>query len=353
MRLLLAFSVIMLHTGAPYTFAGGRIAVEMFFMISGFLISYVVNKDAAYSNPIKFYIARVLRIYPTYYVIAAAMLILFVGEHNRISDFERLPLDLRWLMGVVNVTIIGQDWTNFIRTPAGMLPLHKFLFDPPAWTLGVELSFYLIAPFIVRRRPALIALLAASLGLRLIGWFMGLSDNPWAGRFFPFELVFFVAGALSQQLVLPWAGGDRRKWLVVPVTVAALVLVASAMSLPPIEPARTALVGTCFFMALPFIFIFQRQRRWDVAIGDLSYPIYLVHWPVAMVVLELLRRSGLWRASSYPPMLPFIVTVLALIAAVVLEAVVGRPVNRLRAELKADHPALRVRMPLSRRPPCP
>ncbi|MCH6025160.1 hypothetical protein MMA33_24360, partial [Salmonella enterica] len=66
------------------------------------------------------------------------------------------------------------------------VPLYQGLLVPQAWTLGVEMSFYLIAPFVLHSPRRLLVLLAASLALRavLIASGIGLSD-PWTYRFFP------------------------------------------------------------------------------------------------------------------------------------------------------------------------
>ena len=331
-RLLLAVSVVLTHTEAPYALAGGRIAVQLFYMISGFLISYVLHKDAAYATVGKFYLARALRIFPPYYAVAAAVLCLFILEHDRLAQFAGLPMATRVFMGVVNLTVLGQDWTSFMSNPAaGGLPLHKFLLAPQAWTLGLELTFYLIAPFIVRRRKVLVGLLIASLAARLFGWSLGLDHDPWSYRFFPFELALFAAGALSHQLVLPWARATDERWQT-PVSIAALALAAGATALPLIEPLRSVLVFLAFVGALPFLFLFQRRRRWDAVLGELSYPIYLTHWAVAMVVIELSHRAGLER----PPAFTAIVLVGSIAAAVGLDVCIARPVEKLRARIKGS-----------------
>jgi len=84
------------------------------------------------------------------------------------------------------------------------LPLYPGLIIPQAWTLGLEISFYLIAPFILARKKILFLLLIFSFAIRIILHQIGLGrEDPWVYRFFPAELAFFILGALSQQFLMP------------------------------------------------------------------------------------------------------------------------------------------------------
>jgi peptidoglycan/LPS O-acetylase OafA/YrhL len=89
--------------------------------------------------------------------------------------------------------------SNFQNTnPA----LHSFIFVPQAWTLGLELMFYVIAPFLLRKRLRIIVLLILlSLLLRVIIYnYFGLQHDPWTYRFFPTEIAFFLCGNLSYRI---------------------------------------------------------------------------------------------------------------------------------------------------------
>src|SRR5260370_34716386 len=115
-----------------------------------------------------------------------------------------------WAYAVVsNLFLFGQDWGSFLTYQNGAVSwnLHAleqpgaaigmFSLNNPAWTLAIELSFYLVAPFLVRRHFLMLALSAFALqAIRYhayhIGWFSYGTDN----RFFPFELGLFLYGAL-------------------------------------------------------------------------------------------------------------------------------------------------------------
>jgi peptidoglycan/LPS O-acetylase OafA/YrhL len=80
--------------------------------------------------------------------------------------------------------------------------LYTGLLVPQAWTLGVELSFYAIAPIILRNKAILLRLLTASLATRTALLWIGLgTQDPWTYRFFPAELSLFILGALSCQAI--------------------------------------------------------------------------------------------------------------------------------------------------------
>ena len=65
LRTLLAIAVVLVHSYG-FVMVGGRNAVQLFYMISGFLISYVLVERKVYKDTISFYINRYLRLYPIY-----------------------------------------------------------------------------------------------------------------------------------------------------------------------------------------------------------------------------------------------------------------------------------------------
>ncbi|WP_090201925.1 acyltransferase family protein [Pseudomonas asplenii] len=76
LRTLLAISVIFAHSYG-FVLVGGQIAVQIFYMISGFLISFIIVEKKSYSTLKDFYLNRYLRIFPTYAIIATLTLLWF------------------------------------------------------------------------------------------------------------------------------------------------------------------------------------------------------------------------------------------------------------------------------------
>jgi peptidoglycan/LPS O-acetylase OafA/YrhL len=353
LRALFAISVVFAHCPwhSSFVFVGGRNAVQLFYMISGFLITHILHNTPAYrENTITFYKSRALRIYPIYYVVAALTLLAVVSRqiaigHTAIGDvFHAVPLSAKALLAASNLALFGQDWVMFTAVHGGHLqPSTNFwdsdvlvfhgLLVPQAWTLGVELTFYLIAPFVLLRRRRIVALLAASLLLRFL-FFLYFPDralsDPWTYRFFPFELSLFLVGALSQQLMLPlW---QRYRHRLKAANYATWAFAAGAMLyflIPVNEIASSAILMIAFFLILPLTFLFQNKYSFDRKIGELSYPIYIGHVFVIIIASPLTR---LW--ANHALIYALSNVALAVAFAIMLNKYVALPIERYRKQLK-------------------
>ena len=116
LRALFAIAVVFAHS---YGFAlvGGQNAVQLFYMISGFLISYVLVERKAYTNISSFYINRYLRLYPIYFVVAILSFFAFTSGLPVGKEFFKVyhdsPLSANILLTFSNITIFLQDWVMF------------------------------------------------------------------------------------------------------------------------------------------------------------------------------------------------------------------------------------------------
>ncbi|WP_088142561.1 acyltransferase family protein [Achromobacter xylosoxidans] len=350
LRTLLALSVVLDHLGAGATdnLVGGRLAVQLFYVISGFLISYVLTATDHYQGAVgKFYANRFLRLFPIYLVVAALTLAAHVmsgGAFFRIYD--ALPFSAELFLVLSNIFIMGQDWLMFFGIEHSALkftgsfahsevPLYEGLLVPQAWTLGVEMSFYLVAPFVLHSPRRLLALLAASLALRgvLIATGIGLSD-PWTYRFFPTELALFLLGSLSHQVLLPRykAWTQRIKRLPEIGTAVLAVYCVLHFSIAINHNVRDGLAVLLFAALLPLAFLFQSRHRLDKAIGELSYPIYICHSLVIMFFKWLLEEAHL----DQPLLFSALVITSTIAFSALLNSVIADPIERLRSRLRTD-----------------
>lgn len=342
LRLLLAAIVLFEHTGGlgGYAMTGGAVAVQCFFIISGFYMGLVLNER--YDRPAlnrAFYTNRAIRIFAMYYLFLALHLIVFAlvevqGGASPLGIYadDRIGLGERIGLGLLNLTAIGQELPLWLRVEDGALvwasqfrgtgagEVINYMLIPMAWSLSLELMFYALAPFIARRSAWAIGLvLAVSLLARLVAARSGLVSDPWSYRFFPFELALFLAGVLSYKAWAAnrgrWQGGKARLLaLAVPLAIltwpwwAAATTPDTFFSLP-----RLGLLALVV-LALPAIHSWSHQSATDRAIGELSFPVYLGH----LLVFAMLGVLPVFKAS------PNLLTVATLLVTCALAWVVVR-----------------------------
>jgi peptidoglycan/LPS O-acetylase OafA/YrhL len=169
--------------------------------------------------------------------------------------------------------------------------LFLFLIIPQAWTLGLELTFYLIAPFILKKGfKIVVALILLSIALRLYIYnYLGLQQDPWTYRFFPTEVMFFFTGYLSYRLYV------KFKYVSIPrsVNISILVFMLASTMLYQYLPATKinylpfSLKDLTYFIliscSIPFLFKFLKKNKLDTKVGELSYPVYIAHLSVALL----------------------------------------------------------------------
>lgn len=313
-RVALALAVVLSHLPlASYKFLSGGLAVQAFFIISGFYMALVLS--GKYKDVGLFYSNRLLRLFPTYFVMVALtiMVVYFFNGSVTINPelVDRIMQDpvTAIVMGIENLIMVGQEllfWFSIDESGAlvfdarGPLPSEDVvvgwqgLFVPQAWSLSMELMFYAIAPFLARAGWKWIAAIcAASIALRLSGaWLEGVDYLLWQGRFFPTALFLFLLGMLAHQALpfvakLPKAVG----WAMALATLAFIV----AFSLLGWTDVRMRwVVYAIFFVTTPFIFHAFKDNALDRWIGDLSYPIYMTQLFVIGLVLVYEPPFGMW-----------------------------------------------------------
>lgn len=318
-RLLLAISVVLAHSSSLFgtNLVGGKIAVQAFYIISGFYMSLILNeKYIGANNSYRLFITnRFFRLYPVYWVVLAAavlisLLILLASKGFTITTLHsylaiKTNILSLLLLASTNLAIYGQDIVMFlgIEPESGKLfftddfslanfPLYKFLFVPQAWTLGIELTFYLIAPFILKKGLKLVlALMALSLLLRLLMYnHYHLQHDPWTYRFFPLELFFFLCGYLSFSVYLSVKKYKAHKYLSSSLLMLCILFTIFYANLPVISinnfpfSVKEMLYFSLITLSIPFVFQASKNSKTDNQIGELSYPVYISHMLVIYVL---------------------------------------------------------------------
>jgi peptidoglycan/LPS O-acetylase OafA/YrhL len=147
---------------------------------------------------------------------------------------------------------------------------------PQAWTISIEIMFYLIAPFFVRKKTWVIALLALlALSIKIILYQNGLNYDPWSYRFFPAEMFFFLLGVLSYKLY------DATKNIKISNSILLLSFLFTMSTILVFNILLLQFHQYFYFFglafAIPLVFRFTQKSKWDRIIGEYSYPIYITH----------------------------------------------------------------------------
>jgi peptidoglycan/LPS O-acetylase OafA/YrhL len=295
LRLFLALTVALSHFKIPLEVPTSDIAVQCFFVISGFYMALVLNEKYAPGTYWLFISNRVLRLWPTY----LAVLVTSFAVAKNWWPIASLDLGSGAYYLASQIFIAGQETYFFLFVDnhdlrfslhATSMPqvLYKLSPVPQAWTLALEIYFYLLAPLIVRRGPLVIgAAIAASLLLRFtLLWGFGFGGDPWTYRFFPSEIALFLAGSLGYYAYAPRSAAERRHVNAALFVLAIPVLACLANSRwDGVSRLISLSVLGAVIIGVPRLFALTRNIAWDRYLGELSYPLYICHFLVGWMIL--------------------------------------------------------------------
>jgi len=332
LRFILALSVLNVHAKIlGRNLIDGDTAVQLFFVISGFYMAMVLNEKylPAETTNLDFWKSRALRIFPAYSIVLLATLIaagvltlLGAGPIEPLDAWDQMLLAgtsrvQMTLLGATQAMLLGLDASNF--TAIGQhgevgftanswlahFPVWRSLFVPQAWTLSLELYFYLLAPFLVRRGYVLLLwIMAASFSLRVLAAvLLGLRTDPWSYRFFPFELLFFLAGVIAYRIGKPRGQPGPSRAMIIRCLVTMLVFVAGVIGrfgVPGQSSFFAPALMAVLFLSINRLFEYSKHGRIDRLLGDLSYPLYACHVLVIWIAGVIFARSVGWNRVMVP-----------------------------------------------------
>ena len=280
LRAFAVLAVVGFHA-FPGLFPGGFVGVDIFFVISGYLITGIILKgreqgDFSYLD---FYARRIRRIFPTLLLVLAATLVagyflLLADEYKQLAGHQ------------IAGTLFYANWAfwreaGYFDVSAELKPLLHL------WSLGVEEQFYLLWPLLLAlllRWPrqlggAILALLILSFAANLAG----LQQYPSATFFLPHSRFWeLLAGAwLASRPPLPGVLRAGLAWLGLALLLAGVFLLDRDMAFPGYAALLPVLGAAGLTAAGPGTApnrLLGRQP-W-VFLGLISYPLYLWHWPL-------------------------------------------------------------------------
>ncbi|NNN00255.1 MAG: acyltransferase [Acidimicrobiaceae bacterium] len=304
LRAIAVVLVILVHASVP-GFEGGYIGVDVFFVISGFVITGLLLRQPERGigrNLAHFYVRRIRRIVPA----ATLTLVTTVVAAYALLGANFAPQllgDVRWaaLFGA-NFRLINTGSNYFIPGVAPSLVTHF-------WSLAVEEQFYLVYPLIVF---SLIRLAPATHRIRMLAGFLILAIalsswwsyhltpvNPVAAYYSPFTRFWQLAlGGLVALAPVAWA---RRSPLInsIGAGIALLAIGLAALRLnaystypgllawwPSAASAVLLFTGQASLRGAPASWLSWRPLRY---VGDISYSLYLWHFAWLMLPLQLVH----------------------------------------------------------------
>jgi peptidoglycan/LPS O-acetylase OafA/YrhL len=309
MRVVLAVIVIAMHyamfVGAPFVTRVDGVPVYGFFFLSGYWVSKLWDaKYVTCRNPIgTFYISRAWRIYPLGTLGTALMIgALYLTGNGSTVAAANVPISL-------------------------LLGLPGYEINPPAWSLAIEVQFYLVAPFLLPliKRPgwAAVAAIVTSAGWLLFA--LSIDSGPRSTLLhFGLPLVLgaiwanWRLDALAARLA-PYSFGVLAFFGVV-VNVAGFYL--GLTEVEGFVRSQEMIVALLFFPAVAASLSVMSDEA-DRLLSDYAYPLYLFHFPAWLFVSWLLP-------NPFIALLPALALTAALSQLAILY--IDRPLERRRRE---------------------
>jgi peptidoglycan/LPS O-acetylase OafA/YrhL len=278
LRGLAVLLVILQHARADFIGAG-YLGVDIFFVISGFLITGMLAKDigSARFSFSGFYFRRAKRLLPAAYVtfLATSVAGFFLLDASEWNDFTRQLAGAVTFTG--NFALLQQ--TGYFEGAAALKPLLH------VWSLAVEEQYYLLLPaamMLVPRRywsPGNLLVLAGSFALCVV---LSFSRPDAAFYLLPTRAWELGLGSLA---ALAGTGNEGIRRLVARLFLPALVVVVAIPIWPLAAPNFVNIALVC--VATMLVILRRHDALQDrpipnalARVGDASYSLYLVHWPI-------------------------------------------------------------------------
>jgi peptidoglycan/LPS O-acetylase OafA/YrhL len=315
LRAVAVLVVVLDHLGVP-GFGGGFVGVDVFFVISGYVITRMLLRSSTQSRGawfLDFYAKRARRIVPAATLVIALTVVATFEFTNFLRGARALPDATASSLFLANLHFI-ETGTDYARLGGDPSPLQHY------WSLAVEEQFYLAWPLLV---AAVIAVAARSRRAALRGVLVGLlvaivsasylysivltSANGVEAFYSPLTrawelaigcliavaqpwLAAGIAGRPTTAAILGWSGIAAITWSVVTLDTDSS-FPGWVAAIPVLGAAGVLVAGTCARRTVPTRVLGSRGL---VYVGDISYSLYLVHWPVFTITAAPIGDDFPW-----------------------------------------------------------
>ena len=289
--------VLLFHAGLPWT-PGGFVGVDVFFVISGFLITGKLWRESQQPgglNITRFYAWRIRRLLPAALVAVAAITVFGLLLAAPLDRSELAADGAASALSIANMRFIGS--VDYFAATTSPSPFLHF------WSLSVEEQFYLVWPALIvlltwrgggsrRLIAALLIGVVASFALS-----MWLTDASPARAFYLLPTRVWQLGVGGLLALIGVMGTSRRAGALAWAGLAAVAVAGVALTAEMPYPGLGALLPTAGAVALlyggaapggPARLLAAAPLRF---LGKISYSLYLWHWPLLVLPIMFLERA--------------------------------------------------------------
>lgn len=329
LRGVAAVSVIFYHIMAPTGHTFGEFGVDIFFVLSGFVIALVL--DTPHLNPRRFVLDRIARIVPLYWLLTFVVL---AGTLVAPTLFSSTAADLGNLLKSL----------FFIpyRKESGLIFPMLFV----GWTLNYEMMFYAVAAVSLGMLRRYRLLFASAIILVIFCAASASGSRDAIAEFYSYQRIFeFPLGFVAYRL---WKRGVR-----IPPVLAGFIAVAAYVSMAYINWNELSRAHLVYFGVPAFLLVASSLSlepaigsgsltKGALLIGDASYAIYLSH-PYCVEAARRLLASAPDSFRATAPIGVTLIIVMATAVGVALYWFVDRPLHKSARRLLQPTPAVRLR----------
>jgi len=307
LRAIAILSVLIFHLDAKYL-SGGFVGVDIFFVISGFLITSIIKKEIEETSSFdfkNFYIRRIRRLFPALFVTLAitTIIVAFIFSPTHLSSYGGSLVTS--LLSVSNFFFWVES--DYFDVSSKVKPLLH------TWTLSIEEQFYLIWPITllflvkIKRKSRIFILFVLTILITLILTYI-FKDGQIAliNHFFPFAKDLFSDGKSTIFFLLPFRFFEflfgailvwfihyrlsKRFYYDMIFFIGLIFILYSIFFFDEnmIFPYYNAIIPTLgtflvIYSSIHSRFNFVLENKLFIKVGLISYSLYLIHWPVIVI----------------------------------------------------------------------
>jgi len=327
-----AILLVITHHNFKFTnyFFFGWLGVDLFFVLSGFLITDILLRALDKPDFLKnFYIRRILRIFPLFYLTLVICLLILPHIKSLHLNAAYYTENQVWLWAYL------QNWLFIFKEPYGdQILLHT-------WSLAVEEQFYLIWPliiFLVRKPKVLMCIAIGVFVLAVLGryavWSYQIIGFPY-WTFFNFTRIDGLCVGCSIALLMRVYPDFLKRFMFLIVGLFATInfgfyFINSQynFSLPYLGFAGystfTLLFGLLVYEAVrgkSRVIMFVFDNRFLKFFGKISYGLYVYHWPINILLFDYLKNWTIQRNLAPYRMAELVSAILISIIAVIISVI--------------------------------